>query len=112
MAESTGVDQIKAALQLCLTQCQATYQNVTAFPMRFEDDDTGAFRNFNNSKGLASIFAISNVEECVISPNDKMPAKLAEAAAIARGRAQSVDFAELLDRSHQLSLAKSQCMNM
>ncbi|EZF16641.1 hypothetical protein H112_05640 [Trichophyton rubrum D6] len=73
MAESTGVDQIKAALQLCLTQCQATYQNVTAFPMRFEDDDTGAFRNFNNSKGLASIFAISNVEECVISPNDKMP---------------------------------------
>ncbi|GBF61580.1 hypothetical protein TMEN_4084 [Trichophyton mentagrophytes] len=202
MAYSTSVGQIKDTLKLCLTQRQGSFQNVTAFSMRFEDDDTGASRAFNNFKDLASIFGISNVEEYIISANDKMPgwtvtgrlvahlsaairncspdsperclvlihyashgfsddmtgpsfkaapntkaffrfvnvadapssttgtfevlaaaseasntsecfttrrtlmAKFADAAAIVRGQARSVDFAELLDRSHQLSSAK------
>ncbi|DAA78855.1 TPA_exp: Uncharacterized protein A8136_2640 [Trichophyton benhamiae CBS 112371] len=73
MADSTGVDEIKAAVQLCLIQRQGLYQNVTAFSMHFEDNDTGASRAFNNFKDLASIFGISNVEECIISAHDKMP---------------------------------------
>ncbi|EZF36319.1 hypothetical protein H109_04046 [Trichophyton interdigitale MR816] len=73
MADSTSVGQIKDTLKLCLTQRQGSFHNVTAFSMRFEDDDTGASRAFNNFKDLASIFGISNVEEYIISANDKMP---------------------------------------
>ncbi|EGD93522.1 hypothetical protein TESG_01067 [Trichophyton tonsurans CBS 112818] len=73
MTDATSVGQIKDALKLCLTQRQGSFQNVTAFSMRFEDDDTGASRTFNNFKDLASIFGISNVEEYIISANDKIP---------------------------------------
>ncbi|KAF3479680.1 uncharacterized protein GIQ15_06656 [Arthroderma uncinatum] len=67
------LEQFKAALDVCIKQRNNFHQVVTAFSVRYEDDDTGAISDAAQFKGFAQVFGLGKVEECVLSANDRMP---------------------------------------
>ncbi|KAM5432756.1 hypothetical protein MferCBS31731_007380 [Microsporum ferrugineum] len=73
MDRSDRAQQLEDALKLRISQRNTTYQHISAFSIRFEDDDTGAATDANNFKGLVATFGVRSVDECVIQPTDRTP---------------------------------------
>ncbi|OAL69645.1 hypothetical protein A7D00_6359 [Trichophyton violaceum] len=65
--------EIQGTLERCVHQRQRYYQRLSAFAIRFEEDNTGAEQDLPNFKSLVRALGIDSVEECVLLASDRTP---------------------------------------
>ncbi|EGE06443.1 hypothetical protein TEQG_05445 [Trichophyton equinum CBS 127.97] len=65
--------EIQGTLERCVQQRGHYYQRLSAFAIRFEEDNTGAEQDLPNFKSLVRALGIDSVEECVLLASDRTP---------------------------------------
>lgn len=68
-----GAAEIQGTLERYVQQRHRYYQHLSAFAIRFEEDNTGAEQDLPNFKRLARALGIDSVEECVLLAGDRTP---------------------------------------